>query len=350
MSYRLLALDPNSRHMSLPVLRKIRDLVAAGAVVIGPKPIASPSLADNQAEFRSIADQVWGSGLGKGKVYGGQTIAQALAALQVAPDFEYTKPQQDTRLASVHRRLADGDIYWISNTNDRPEILETTFRIQGKAPDLWHPDTGLSEPASYRIADGRTTVPLRLDPNDAVFVVFRRASTETSRALPVPAEAILAGITGAWDVAFQADRGAPARVSFDSLGSWSASPDPGVKYFSGTGTYTKVIEAPPDWFKTGAKLWLDLGDVKNIAEVSLNGSPLGLLWKAPFRVDVTSALKAGPNTLEIKVTNLWVNRLIGDQQPGITKKSTYTAVEFYRADSPLLASGLIGPVRIVRSE
>jgi hypothetical protein len=122
-----------------------------------------------------------------------------------------------------------------------------------------------------------------------------------------------------------------------------------VKYFSGTGTYTKAIQAPADWFKTGTKLWLDLGDVKNVAEVSVNAQPLGILWKAPFRVDVTSALKAGANTLEIRVTNLWVNRLIGDQQPGATKY-TYTAVEFYRADSPLLPSGLIGPVRIVRSE
>jgi hypothetical protein len=122
-----------------------------------------------------------------------------------------------------------------------------------------------------------------------------------------------------------------------------------VKYFSGTGTYTKTIQAPADWFKTGAKLWLELGDVKNLAEVAVNGQPLGLLWKTPFRVDMTSALKAGTNTLEIKVTNLWVNRLIGDQQPGAAKKYTYTAVQFYRANSPLLPSGLLGPVRILRS-
>jgi beta-galactosidase/beta-glucuronidase len=123
-----------------------------------------------------------------------------------------------------------------------------------------------------------------------------------------------------------------------------------VKYFSGTATYSKTIQAPADWFKAGAKLWLDLGDVKNLAEITINGRPLGILWKTPFRMDVTSALKAGANTLEIKVANLWVNRLIGDEQPGATKKYTYTAVEFYRADSPLLPSGLIGPVRIVRLE
>ena len=125
-------------------------------------------------------------------------------------------------------------------------------------------------------------------------------------------------------------------------------PDAGVKYFSGTGTYAKTIQAPADWFKKGARLWLDLGDVKNLAEVSVNGKPLGILWKPPFRVDVTDALKPGANALEIKVTNLWVNRLIGDQQPGVPKKYTYTTQQFYRADSPLLPSGLLGPVVLWR--
>ena len=350
MSYRVLALDPNSQHMSLAVLRKIRDLVKAGAVVVGSKPVESPSLADNQAEFRAIADEVWGGGIGRGKVYGGQTIRQALDALQVEPDFEYTKPRQDTSLRFVHRKLADGDIYWVSNVNNRQEILEASFRVEGKDPELWHADTGEVEPAPYRIANGRTTVLLRLDPNDAIFVVFRKASAAPSRLLPVPAQTTLASITGAWDVAFQADRGAPAKIILDALGSWSESSDSGVKYFSGTAVYTKTIQAPADWFKSGARLWLDLGDVKNIVEVSVNGRALGVLWKPPFRVDVTSALKAGDNRLEIKVTNLWVNRLIGDQQPNVAKKYTYTAMPFYKADSPLLPSGLIGPVLIVRSQ
>ena len=350
MSYRLLALDPNSRHMSLAVLRKIRDLVGAGAVVVGPKPVDSPSLADDQAEFRALADRLWGSGIAKGKVDGDQTVAQALGALRVDPDFAYGKPRQETTLLFVHRKLADGDVYWIGDSDSRPEILEASFRVQGKAPELWHADTGLIEPAAYSIADGRTAVTLRLDPHDAVFVVFRKPAAAPGRALPVRSEALLAGLTGAWDVAFQPRRGAPPRIVLDALGSWSDSPVPGVKYFSGTATYAKTVQAPADWFKAGSRLWLDLGDVKNIAEVSINGAPLGILWKAPFRVDATSALKPGANTLVIRVTNLWVNRLIGDEQPGMLKKYTYTAMQFYRADSPLLPSGLIGPVQIVRTE
>ena len=349
MSYRVLGLDPNSRHMSLAVLRKIRDLVNTGAIVVGPKPIDSPSQADDQAEFKTIADQLWGPGIGKGKVYGGQTIAEVLTTLQMTPDFEYGKPRRDTNLMFVHRRLADGDLYWVNNRNARVEILDASFRVTGKAPELWHANTGVTEPASYRIADGRTTVPLCLEPNDAVFVVFRRASAATSRTLPLQAETKLGTVQGSWDVAFQPDRGAPAKIRLDSLSSWSDNSDDGVKYFSGAGTYTKTIQAPAGWFKTGAKLWLDLGDVKNIAELSVNGRPLGILWKTPFRVDVTSALKPGANTLEIKVTNLWVNRLIGDQQPNVTKKYTYTAQQFYRADSLLLSSGLLGPVQFIRS-
>jgi hypothetical protein len=150
-------------------------------------------------------------------------------------------------------------------------------------------------------------------------------------------------------VAFQPNRGAPAKATLAALASWHENSDAGVKYFSGTGTYSKTVQASADWFKAGGKLWLDLGNVKNIAEVTVNGKPLGILWKAPFRVDVTSAMKPGPNTVEIKVTNLWVNRLIGDQQPDVTKKYTYTAQQFYRADSPLLPSGLIGPVQFVSS-
>jgi len=354
MSYAVLALDANSLRMTLPVLRRIRELVSAGAVVVGPKPTDTPSLSDNQAEFRSIADQLWGSGegervYGQGKVYAGQTIGQALAALRMEPDFEYTKPRVDTHLLFVHRKLADGDVFWVDNRNKRVETLEASFRVQGKDVELWHADTGEVEPAPYLIANGRTTVPLRLDPYDAVFVVFLKPATMQARALPREIETPLGTVEGPWTVRFQAERGAPPQITLDALTSWSESADPGVRYFSGSGTYTTTFQAPADWMKFGARLWLDLGDVKNLAEVSVNGRPLGIVWKAPFRVEVTEAMKPGPNELQVKVTNLWVNRLIGDQQPGAAKKFTYTTQPFYRADSPLLPSGLLGPVRILRS-
>jgi hypothetical protein len=205
------------------------------------------------------------------------------------------------------------------------------------------------EAASYRIADGRTNVPLHLGPNDAVFVVFRRKAEVPSRSIRLPIETTVASIDGPWKVQFQSGWGAPAECSFEKLASWTENIDSGVKYFSGTATYSRSFQAPTKWFNTGARLWMDLGDVKNIAEVSVNGKYLGIVWKPPFRLDVTGTMKPGANELEIKVTNLWVNRLIGDQQPDVIKKYTYTTQQFYRADSTLLPSGLLGPVQIVRS-
>jgi len=149
-------------------------------------------------------------------------------------------------------------------------------------------------------------------------------------------------------VSFQPGRGAPASITMDALTSWSDNSDSGVKYFSGTGTYTRTIQASADWFKSGAKLWIDLGSVKNLAEVTVNGKSLGIVWHAPYRMDVTSALKPGANEVSIKVTNAWVNRLIGDQQPDATTKYTFADVKPYKANSPLLPSGLLGPVTLER--
>jgi hypothetical protein len=351
MSYRLLGLDPYSKHMSLPVLLAIHQLVEDGAVVAGPKPTDDPSIADDQAEFHKLNNELFGDGtglhkVGKGTVYAGQSLTDVFNALKLAPDFDYTKSESDTRILFAHRRLADGDLYFVDNRNDRDETVDATFRVAGKVPELWHPETGKSEPASYRIAEGRTTVPLHLEPWGTVFVVFRTPTKVTSRALPKVVETELATVDGAWNVSFQPGRGAPASITLDKLISWPDSADAGVKYFSGAGTYAQTIQASPDWFKKGAKLWIDLGDVKNLAEVTVNGKPLGIVWHAPYRVDATSALKPGSNEVKIKAINTWVNRLIGDQQPDATTKYTFADVKPYKANSPLLPSGLLGPVRL----
>ena len=351
MNYRLLALDPNSRHMSLPVLLAIHKLVEQGAVVAGDKPADTPSLADDAATFKKLNDELFGDGtgihtVGLGKVYAGQDAAAALLALHLAPDFDHTKAESDTRILFVHRKVTDGDIYFLDNRNDRGEKVDATFRVAGKAPELWYAETGKSEPASYKIAAGRTTVPLDLGPWGTVFVVFRKAAEAASRTLPKMVETQLATVDGSWTVSFQPGRGAPASIALDKLASWSDNADAGVKYFSGTGTYTTAIQAQAEWFKPGAKIWIDLGDVKNLAGVAVNGKPLGILWHTPYRVDATSALKPGANEVTVKVTNAWVNRLIGDQQPDATTKYTFADVKPYKADSPLLPSGLLGPVHL----
>jgi hypothetical protein len=214
--------------------------------------------------------------------------------------------------------------------------------------ELWHPDTGVIEQTSFRIVDDRISVPLTLEPWETVFVVFRKPARSSSRSLPKISERSLFTVDGPWSVRFQENRGAPSKLNFPDLSSWSENSDQGVKYFSGTAAYSKTISASSDWFKPGVHLWLDLGNVKNIAEVYLNGKSLGTLWKAPFRIDMEGALQPGPNTLEVKVTNLWVNRMIGDRQPNVQKQYTFTSPTFYKAESALLPSGLIGPVQIIQ--
>jgi hypothetical protein len=351
MSYRVLGLDPYSEHMSLPVLRAIYKLVKDGAVVAGPKPIDDPSLADDQAEFHKLNDDLFGDGtgahkVGKGTVYAGESLKDVLQALRVHPDFDYTAPESDARVLFVHRNLTDGDIYFVDNRKDRSEQVDASFRVTGKYPELWHADTGKTEPASFKIVDGRTTVPITLEPWGSVFVVFRKATAKKSGTLPEVTETLLATVDGSWNLSFQPDRGAPPSITLDKLSSWTDNSDTGVKYFSGTGTYTKTVSAPAEWFKKGAHVWLDLGDVKNLAEVAVNGKSLGQVWHTPFRVDATTALKPGANEVIIKVTNGWVNRLIGDQQPNATTKYTFADFKPYEANSPLRVSGLLGPVRL----
>lgn len=344
MSYRVLYLDSNARQMSLPVLRKIAQLAKGGATISGVKPEVGPGLKDDQQEFQRLVNEVWSAG--NKHVITGKALNEVLSSLNIQPDFTYTKPHQSTQLLYVHRKLSDGDIYWVNNRNDSAQHIAATFRVSGKVPQIWHPETGMTEPASYTIANGVTKVHLALTPNDAVFVVFRTPATKTTVTLPAITEKEITTVEGSWNVAFQSNRGASASATFDQLTSYTESSDTGIKYFSGTATYTKTINVPANALK-GSRIWLDLGDVKNLAEVTVNGKSSGIVWKKPFRADVTNTLKPGANKVEIKVVNLWVNRLIGDAQPGVTNKITYTTMPFYRADAPLQPSGLLGPVKIV---
>ncbi len=344
MSYRVLVLDENAKKMSLPVLRKISSLVKAGAAVAGVKPEATPSLSDDQNEFKRLVNEIWSST--NSKVTEGKPLTEVLNEFSITPDFACTKTTANTKLMFVHRKTRDRDIYWVNSRTDQVEDLELTFRVDGKIPQLWFAESGITEPLSYSIGNGVTKVKLHLEPHDAVFVVLKEKAIKPSVEIPAVKVKELAAITGSWDLSFQKDRGAPAAIKLEALSSWTTQSDTGVKYFSGTGTYTKTITAPAEWFGKEEELWLNLGDVKDMAEVIVNGKSLGLLWKKPFRVNVTSALKKGENKLEINVTNLWVNRLIGDAQPGVTNKITYTTMPFYQAGSSLLPSGLIGPLNI----
>jgi hypothetical protein len=351
MSYRILVLDPNSRFMTLSVLRKIKKMVESGAVVTGTKPVMTPSLSDDPVEFQAIINELWPNAksknkFGKGKVYAGISLEEVLTRQNIAPDLAYTKPDDESKLFFVHRKENDTDIYWVNNRSDKATNMDVTFRVAGKTAEVWHPETGLTETASYSISNGMTTVPLHLAPNDAVFVVFGKDTDINSVTLPQPQKQKLSKVEGPWTVEFQPERGAPEKAIFETLTPWNENTIPGIKYFSGKASYRKILEAPETWFSEGSQIWIDLGGVQNLAEVFINGKSMGIVWKKPFKVNITGALAPGKNKLEIQVTNLWVNRLIGDQQPDSKKKITFVSNPFYRADSPLKPSGLMGPVII----
>jgi hypothetical protein len=520
-NYAALILPPNDSDLTPQLLECIAKLVRAGATVVGPRPQHSPSLTDFpkcDAQVKKLADTLWGkcdgssvqeNFVGKGRIVWGKSLAEVFAAQKLNPDFECAGVEKKSRLAFVHRVAGEADIYFVSNQRRQFDSADCTFRISGKLPELWHPDTGVMEPAPvWHEQDGRTTVRLNFQPAESVFVIFRRAATgadhvtaasgsvnvntaqqpkleihhavytatdgagqidvtarlselvrageevitanndmmgrdptpnhekelrvdysldgqrsqvsvkenetlallptgnlgeppqwETSVAsdgsptvktwsqgrvelhtasgkvlhaaaenLPAPQE-----VSGEWTLNFPPNWGAPPMVALDKLISWTDHTNAGVRYFSGTASYEKEIEIPTDRFATRRELWLDLGAVKNFAEVSLNGNDLEVLWKPPFRVNITAAAKPGVNKLVVKVTNLWPNRLIGDEQlpadvewngkqlaewpqwfldgkPSPTGRLTFTTWHHWTKTSPLLESGLLGPVTLRSAE
>jgi hypothetical protein len=512
MRYRLLLL-PDSAWMTPGTLHKIEELVRTGATVLGAKPSRSPSLSGYPAcdlEVQQLADTLWGAtegrtgaehGYGQGRVLSGKTAAEALAALGVLPDVSVPTAQQSA-LVCLHRTIGLGEFYFVGNQRYYAQTYEVGFRVTGKRPELWHPETGMIEPAPvWREEKGQTVVPLQLGPAESVFVVFRQpasgdhltslaplrpaaqntgphieiksayyeavdgagkadvtrkvaemaAAGETAipatnavfgdptpqhykrlhvvylldgkqkeqtveenqvldlggggqdTALPEWAlgerkghPALLAwaagdydlktasgqsrrlhaagdtalSVEGRWTVRFPPNLGAPAQITLPRLISWSEHEQPGVRYFSGTATYDTAFEVPAALLSSHPALFLDLGRVKNFAEVRINGRRLETLWKAPFRLEVTGLVKPGSNRLEVRVTNLWPNRLIGDAQlpeevswngnairawpewltqhkpRPKTDRITFTTWRFWSKDSPLLESGLIGPVTL----
>jgi hypothetical protein len=367
MRYRVLFLAPGSERITLPVLRKLQAFAMAGATLVGPRPQGSPSLADDPAAVKAVLDALWPGGsvasVGQGRVVASSDAGDGLAALGLARDFGYAKPAADSNVMFIHRRLADGEAYFVVNRVDRAEAIEGAFRVNGKTPELWDPATGLSKPVSYRIEGGVTHVTLPLDRFGSTFVVFRAPAVQAAVTVPIPVATTSMPISGPWQIRFQAERGAPASATFQALSDYRDNPDPGIRYFSGVATYARTLTAPR--LRAGERLWLDLGQVNDLAEVWVNGKLAGTAWKPPYRVDVTGVAKPGQNQVEVRVVNKWVNRLIGDVQPGVTKKITFTAADGkvpegmkpesfarsmrmpYAATAPLLPSGLIGPVALV---
>jgi hypothetical protein len=519
MSYRLLVL-PESSTMTPTLLRRIKVLVEAGATVVGPRPSRSPSLSGypgSDQEIRTLAEGLWGDcdgkavtehRVGKGRIYCGMTPESVLARAGVKPDFG-----SQTSLHHIHRRRGDVELYFVSNPLPSNQTSICSFRVTGKQPELWWPDTGRIEPATIFADNGGTTnVSLPLGPIGSVFVLFREPAGETAsitrldrerklvrstsqpeqssrivvrratygvpgdrvrtrdvramvqqivdagedrfevarlasgddpafgvvktlvveysieechrtvtatdpetivlaaahsteqvadahrdanghlildvwkpgrydlqttagrRQIQVPSLPPAVQIDGPWTLVLAPELGGPRRLTLDTLSSWSEQTDPGVRYFSGTVRYAADVSVPTEMLARGRRLYLDLGKVEVMAQGWLNGKDLGILWKPPFVVDVTEAARPGTNSLEVKVVNLWINRLIGDEQlsedslrngngtlkewprwltdekRSPTGRHTFTSWRLWKKADVLVPSGLLGPVRLLTTE
>jgi hypothetical protein len=365
--------------------------------------------AADELSFQKIVRRLWSScetsadhhvSIGMGSLYCTTNSHDALVAMGVAPDMQEVEVAK-TVVDYVHRRTADADIYFIRNTTNMPVVTNVMLRVGGRQPEFFHADTGaikkslLFKPTS----DGRTLVPLTLEARGSVFVILRGPSSAnyvTSLARngklmydsgkiatgSLPGDfsveqkngaVVLSGLTpgvydlvfsngtkatvsaegrqtmnvaGPWTLSFPGGWGAPSHVEVGRLRSWTEFDDPGIRYFSGRATYRTTLLLTDQQAITASSSVLKLGDVHEVAAVRINGKDAGVVWKAPYALEVGGLLHAGENLIEVDVTNLWPNRLIGDAQDPNAKHYTWTNIRKYTKVSPLLPSGMMGPVTL----
>ncbi|MEI6143323.1 MAG: glycosylhydrolase-like jelly roll fold domain-containing protein, partial [Mariniphaga sp.] len=300
---------------------------------------------------------------GKGRVIWGKTPREVLLADGVKPDFTFTGQEENPeQFDYIHRTSGDSEIYFVINRTNMTKSSNFTFRISGKQPEIWNPVTGeMLKANSFIQANGCTTLPLEFDQFGSNFIVFRKpiSNNESGKAKRNSLElSTILELGDSWKVSFDPEWGGPGEVAFPKLTNWIDNLVDGIKYYSGKATYRKsfnLIEVDKELKNGGIpekRLFLDLGKVEDVAEVRLNGKKLGILWCPPWRVEITGTVKPSGNSLEIDVINLWANRVIGDLNLPKDKRFTKThdgfRFDMIKGNTPLLDSGLLGPVRIMK--
>ena len=345
--YRAIYLGGSSSRMTVGVLKRLVAIAEAGGTIVGVAPVASPSLADDPVQWSGLVKKLWSGSpitqVGNGRVIASRDIEEALASIAIRPDFAYSGGGEGADIPFVHRKLVDGDSYFVVNRKDRAEKIEARFRVTGKAPEFWSAETGTVTAASYRIEGNETIVPLNLAAQQSIHIVFRKTAQQSTLTVPNGNLREVQAVSSPWTVSFPANRGAPPSIILDKLVPLNEHADGGVKYFSGIASYKNSFSFSGSETRS---LVLDLGEVHEVAEVFLNGKSMGYVWHAPYQLDLGAGLVKGRNTIEVRVANLWVNRMIGDAQAG-AKPLTKTTLPTYEASAPLRRSGLIGPVRIL---
>lgn len=372
-SYKLLILPgrssmaPNGNLMTPAVATQLVKLVEAGAtLLVADKPLYMRGMEGDENAASRAVKLMWNDrqtgrangspdkifNIGKGRLLNGPLVG-SFEELGIQPDFTAKdfSGKKAAGIAWTHRTAPGLDIYFISNQQDYTQTINITVRADGRIPELWDPLTGETAFAkNWKSEKGRTILPVRLAASGSMFVVFKQPTikrfgeggnnwTDTK---PVQE------LNGPWAVSFDHKLGGPpGPVIFSELTNWSKNADSAIRYYSGTAVYKKQF----DWNETStadSKIWLDLGKVYNMAELTVNGIRCGIAWTHPFKIDITHAIRKGKNELSIEVTNTWANRVIGDQRLPSANRITYTNAPYRLEGKPLLEAGLLGPVVIER--
>lgn len=393
-SYSLLVL-PKTETMTPALVSKIEGLVKAGATVIGNPPHKSPSLVNYpecDSQVSNLAAKMWGEltvpleiskrKLGKGTIYWGGAYSE-MKSPELYPDYNSTASllrkmgiQEDFmstgQVRYTHQEIESGDVYFVSNKTNFSIHTNCLFRVKEGTPELWNPMTGETRQLDdYVVRKGQIQIPLQFEPYESYFIVFNKngkakngnSTIDINFSEPV----VQFEISTPWKVSFDPKWGGPAEITFDKLQDWTSRPEEGIKYYSGTAIYHTDIEINEKIMADKkSDIFIDLGEVNNMARVRVNGKDVGVIWAAPFRLKITEAFVVGKNNIDIEVVNLWPNRLIGDEQkpddgivngqwpewlqkgtPRTSGRFTFTTFKHYNKDSKLLKSGLIGPVKII---
>ena len=355
MEYRVLVL-PKLNTMRPELLNKIKEFVNNGLIVFGPKPTNSPSLsnypnADNKV--KSIANELWAdnktmNSYGKGKVYAdGYDFKKILSENSIIPDMLDQKNSDiNNDVLFIHRANSEGDIYFISNQVEKITNIAPTFRVKGKQPELWNPLTGeIRLLTEYEVNENGIMIPLKLYPFESSFIIFRNNNMVKLNGRNFPKENIVKKLTSNWKIRFNdSDKLKNKEIKLDSLNDWIKFTDNNIKYYAGIATYSTTFNIDKI---TNETYYLDLGKVMVMGKVFLNGEYIGGVWTEPYRLPLVNKLKKGENILKVEVVNNWLNRIIGDMNLPKEQRTTNLYINPWKATTPLQASGLLGPVKIV---
>lgn len=358
--YKILVL-PKQKTMRPELLRKIIQLVKDGATILGPAPTHSPSLqnqpdADNQVldMAKELWDNVDGDNVkyrnyGKGVVMNGVSMEEALSMMNAIEDC---KLPLDNSIHYGHRTLENNvDIYFISNQTNQVKIFTPEFRIKGMQPELWDALTGETRDlVAFNMLDNSTAVPMKLEPFESAFIVFRNKAKSGASGIEAnyPNPQLITELNSNWEVSFDPKYGGPETpIIFENLTDWTKNDDNRIKYYSGTASYSNKFTVGT--VNDNETISVDLGNLTAMGKVYINGEYAGGAWTYPYKINITPYVNNGENTIEVRVVNNWMNRIIGDMNLPEAERATWCLVNPYNKDSALQPSGLFGPVSIVKT-